>query len=102
MTANDLFDSLVRLSYARFVTGVPVIEFRSSESEADQSPAIAGCNPRVCDYFFVRLHGSVLYGRGRAGSRKARRPSDRSSNPHGSVHPFRSGCGFNRNQRVTP
>ena len=102
MTAITPFDSLVRLTYSRQITGVPVIGFDIPESEADQSPDLAGCNPHRCDYFFVRLHGSVLYGRGCAGSRKARRPSYRSSNPHGSVHPFRSGCGFNRNQRVTP
>ena len=80
--------------YAQSVTGVPVIGFGSPVSEADSRW------PRVCDYFFVRLHGSTLYGRGRAGSRKARRCSDRSSNPYGSVHPFGSGCGFNRNQRI--
>ena len=94
MTAIIPFDSLVRLSYAHLVTGVPVIGFGSPVSEADSRW------PRVCGYFFVRLHGSVLYGRGRAGSRKARRPSDRSTNLHGSVHPFGSGCGDNRNQRI--
>ncbi|MCR1347436.1 BRO family protein [Acidithiobacillus ferruginosus] len=80
--------------YAHPVTGVPVTGFGSPVSEADSR------QPRVCDYFFVRLHGSTLYGRGRAGSRKARRPSDRSTNLHGSVHPFGSGCGDNRNQRI--
>ena len=96
MSANDLFDSPTRLSYAHLVTGVPVIGIGVPDSEADSRW------PRVCDYFFVRLHGSTLYGRGRAGSRKARRPSDRYVNPYGSVHPFDIGCGFNRNQRVTP
>ncbi len=80
--------------YAQSVTGVPVIGISVPESEADSRW------PRVCDYFFVRLHGSVLYGRGRAGSRKAHRPSDRHANPHGSVHLISVGCGFNRNQRI--
>ncbi len=96
MSANDLFDSLVRLSYARFVTGVPVIGFDSPDSEADQSPA-----SRLRLFFRPFAWQRPLWA-GRAGSRKARRPSDRSVNPHGSVHPFDSGCGFNRNQRVTP
>ena len=39
MTAIFPFDSLVRLSYAEFVTGVPVIGFESPVSEADQSLA---------------------------------------------------------------
>ena len=80
--------------YARPVTGVPVIGIGVPDSEADSRW------PRVCDYFFVRLHGSVLYGRGCAGSRKARRPSDRYSNPYGSVHLIGVRCGFNRNQRI--
>lgn len=80
--------------YAKSVTGVPVIGISVPESEADSRW------PRVCDYFFVRLHGSTLYGRGRAGSRKAHRPSDRHANPHGSVHLISVGCGYNRNQRI--
>ena len=96
MTAIFPFDSLVRLSYAEFITGVPVIGISVPESEADSRW------PRVCDYFFVRLHGCTLYGRGRAGSRKAHRPSDRHANPHGSVHLISVGCGFNRYQRITP
>ena len=96
MTAITPFDSLVRLSYAHSVTGVPVIGIGVPVSEADSR------QPHVCDFFFVRLHGSVLYGRGRVGSRKARRLSDRYSNPYGSVHLIGVRCGFNRNQRVTP
>ena len=96
MTAITPFDSLVRLTYSRQITGVPVIGFDIPESEADQSLA-----SRLRLFFRPFAWQRPLWA-GRAGSRKARRPSDRYVNPYGSVHPFDIGCGFNRNQRVTP